>query len=325
MGRVCYNGEQDSEESDGGLTDNILPEEALPICDYEGSTYRTDFWEGRGREYEDLVERIALHRLLPPAGTRLLDVGAGFGRLVDLYTGYDEVVLLVYSCSLLREARERLGDDPRYRYVAASFYHLPFVAGLVETAVMVRVLHHAQDVPSVLDEIARVVCARGHFVLEYANKRHVKAMLRYLLRRQDWSPFDWQPVEFVALNFDFHPAYVRLHLAQAGFAVQQECAVSAFRLPVLKRVVPPRVLAVLDGLLQRPLAPLKPTPSVFVHACRDGDAAVAPAGVFFRCPACHGTDLSRGNDALFCRGCARRWPIANGIYDFRWPRPNDQK
>jgi hypothetical protein len=29
------------------------------ICDYEGSRYRYDFWEGKGREYEDMAERIA--------------------------------------------------------------------------------------------------------------------------------------------------------------------------------------------------------------------------------------------------------------------------
>ena len=36
------------------------------ICDYEGTSYRARFWEGQGREYEDLAERIALKRLLPP-------------------------------------------------------------------------------------------------------------------------------------------------------------------------------------------------------------------------------------------------------------------
>lgn len=304
------------------MTNSTLSENPLPICDYEGSGYRTDFWEGRGREYEDLVERIALRKLLPPAGTCLLDIGAGFGRLTGLYTGYDEVILLDYSTSLLHEAREQLDDTPRYRFVAANFYHLPFVDGLVETAVMVRVLHHAQDVPAVLGEVARVVRARGHFVLEYANKRHVKAVLRYLLRCQGWSPFDRQPVEFVALNFDFHPAYVRQHLVHAGFAIQQERAVSVFRLPLLKRTVPPRVLAALDGLLQRPLALLKPTPSVFLRASRDRSAPVAPAGAFFRCPACRSPDLVEGDGALACQGCARRWLIVDGVYDFRWPREN---
>ena len=57
------------------------------ICDYEGSSYRTDFWEGQGRQYEDMAERLALRKLLPPAGARLVEIGAGFGRLVDLYGG----------------------------------------------------------------------------------------------------------------------------------------------------------------------------------------------------------------------------------------------
>ena len=48
------------------------------ICDYEGSLYRTDFWEGQGREYEDLAERIALRKLLPPAGARLVEVSESF-------------------------------------------------------------------------------------------------------------------------------------------------------------------------------------------------------------------------------------------------------
>jgi hypothetical protein len=48
------------------------------ICDYEGSSYCTDFWEGRGREYEDLAERVALRKLLPPAGTHLVEVSESF-------------------------------------------------------------------------------------------------------------------------------------------------------------------------------------------------------------------------------------------------------
>ena len=44
------------------------PDIRPPICDYEGSNYRTEFWEGKGRNYEDQVERIALRRLLPKHG-----------------------------------------------------------------------------------------------------------------------------------------------------------------------------------------------------------------------------------------------------------------
>ena len=43
-----------------------------PVIDYEGSDYEERFW-GRGeRAYEDQAERIALRKLLPPAGRRLV-------------------------------------------------------------------------------------------------------------------------------------------------------------------------------------------------------------------------------------------------------------
>ena len=38
----------------------MMSQAARPICDYEGSAYRTEFW-GQGREYEDAVERVAFY------------------------------------------------------------------------------------------------------------------------------------------------------------------------------------------------------------------------------------------------------------------------
>ncbi len=180
-----------------------------PIIDYEGSRYRTDFWEGRGREYEDLAERYALRRLLPPSGEVLIEAGAGFGRLADLYQGYRRVVLVDYSFSLLQEARQRWGDDPRFLFVAASLYDLPFTDHSAAALVMVRVMHHLHSPALALREIGRVLHTQGAFLLEYANKRHLKAILRYLAGRQAWSPFALPPYEFVRLNYDFHPAWMQ--------------------------------------------------------------------------------------------------------------------
>jgi SAM-dependent methyltransferase len=289
------------------------------ICDYEDSSYRTDFWEGQGREYEDLAERIALRKLLPPAGARLVEIGAGFGRLADLYDGYQEVVLLDYSTSMLRQAQERLGRGGKYIYVAANLYAMPFVDSLFDTTVTVRVLHHVQHIPTALREIQRVLKPGGAYVLEYANKRHLKAVLRYLLGRQSWSPFAPEPYEFVELNYDFHPAWMAARLRETGFAIGRELAVSSLRLPLLKRLIPPRPLASLDSLLQGPTASLKLAPSVFVQARAEKGDAQAEVRGFFRCPSCHGTDLIEAEKALTCRDCGRRWAIDDGIYDFKQP------
>jgi len=288
-----------------------------PICDYEDSTYRTDFWEGQGREYEDLAERAALCALLPPEGGRLLDIGAGFGRLADLYDGYHQVVLLDYSLSQLRYARQRLGDE-RYVYVAADIYRLPLGTDTIDTAVMVRVLHHLVDVPVAFEQIARVTRPGGSLVLEFANKRHLKNVLRYLLRRGP-NPFSPAPYAFAPLHYDFHPAWVRSRLAEAGLEVGAARSVSFFRLGALKRGVPTPLLARLDAALQRPLAPLALAPSHF-YRCRvvkEDSGGAGAVDLTFRCPSCGHEPLTRVDQGWACAGCGATWPTIDGIHVFK--------
>jgi len=312
--------------------------DAPPICDYEGSDYRTRFWENENRAYEDLAERIAMRRLLPPQGGRLLEIGPGFGRLVDLYQGYEHIVLLDYSKSLLREAQQRLGRSPRYTYVAADVYRMPLADGLVDTTCMVRVMHHMADVPRALAQIHRAIRPGGAFVLEFASKVHLKSIARYLARRQDWSPFAPEPVEFVPLNYDFHPRWMRARLEDGGFEIERTRTTSHFRVPLLKRLVPARALAAMDGAVQWTGQWWTLTPSVFVRARRKGDAAgqgtdTGASGAphqpepgadcdpraLFVCPACEGSRWQAGEGEMHCLDCDTRWEIDDGIYDFKNP------
>lgn len=286
------------------------------ICDYEGSAYETDFWQGRGRDYEDRVERIALRRLLPPSGRRIVEIGAGFGRLTSELGAFDHVVLLDYSRTLLADARARLGDG-RYTYVAADVYRPPFRPGSFDAATLIRVIHHLADPPAALSHIREMLTPGAAFVLEYANKRHLKAMLRYALRRQAWSPYAPEPVEFVALNFDFHPAYMGRVLSEAGFRTARRMGVSFFRLGALKRTVPTGALTRLDAFLQ-PWFPLV-SPSVFtLNQAVGAGPDVVGEPLRFRCPLCGG-DLSDEGDVLTCQQDGERWAIRDGIYDFKEP------
>jgi ubiquinone/menaquinone biosynthesis C-methylase UbiE len=293
------------------------------ICDYEGSPYQTDFWT-QDRAYEDAVERIALKAMLPPSGHRLIEIGAGFGRLADLYSGYDEVILFDYSRSMLKEARANRGTSgpsgrPRYLFVAGDFYSLPFVAGLFNTATMVRVIHHAQKAPRVLRHINEILAPGGTFVLEFANKRNLKAIARWLTRRQSWSPFDPEPYEFIKLNFDFHPHWVRSQLEQSGFSIQAQRTVSHFRLGFLKRFVPSQFLSMLDALLQPTGRWWQLTPSVFVKSIVSHSKPSAHTNTFFRCPACGNARLIAQSSALACANCSAAWSVRDGIYDFKNP------
>ncbi|CAG0936564.1 putative S-adenosylmethionine-dependent methyltransferase/MSMEI_2290 [Thermoflexales bacterium] len=291
-----------------------------PVIDYEGSKYSTEFWNS-AREYEDRAERIAIRALLPPQGERLIDIGAGAGRLGDLYLGYDEVILMDYARSTIVEARERWGHDPRFKFVAADLYALPFVDGVFDSVVMIRVIHHIVDVPRALSNIRATLKPGSAFVFEFANKRHGKAIVRYLLRKQPWSPFDRKPIEFVQLNFDFHPAWMKQQLRAAGFSLRQTRAVSTFRLGALKRLFGAKRLAAIDGALQRPLAAVAVSPSIFtLCAPTPGPSPVVEQGRgVFACPTC-GAPLPAHplNDELCCAN-GHRWSVREGIYDFKTP------
>jgi ubiquinone/menaquinone biosynthesis C-methylase UbiE/DNA-directed RNA polymerase subunit RPC12/RpoP len=298
-----------------------MTQTARPVCDYEGSAYRTEFW-GHGREYEDAVERVALRHLLPPTGRRLVEIGAGYGRLAPLYSGYEEVVFFDYAHSQLQQARQLWGDSgpegqPRYIYVAGDFYRLPFAPGLFDAITTVRSLHHAADAPAVLQVLACSLGPGGTLVLEFANKRNLKAILRYVVRRQDWSPFDREPVEFAELNFDFHPAWIRKHLERTGLRLRAVRTVSHFRLGILKRLIPTSVLVALDGLLQPTGALWQLTPSVFVRCEAGDDRPAAAQGAFFRCTACGSIALVEEGHGVRCSDCGTRFAVRDGVYDFK--------
>jgi len=291
------------------------------ICDYEGSAYRADFWEGQGRAYEDLAERAAVRRLLPAHGRRIAHLGAGFGRMTDELSGYDQVIVLDYSRTMLRDAQARLGADPRYVFVAADIYYLPLAPGSCDAALMERVIHHFADAPAALRQVRAALAPGAAFVLEFASKRNLKAILRWALRRQTWSPFDRAPVEFVELNFDFHPQYMADALAAAGFRTERRLAVSYLRLGLLKRALPTALLVGLDRLLQ-PTGQLAPfSPSVFTLNRAVGAAPPAALdGPLFKCLTC-GAPLRHEPDAVACPSGDGRWAFRDGIYDFKTPLP----
>jgi ubiquinone/menaquinone biosynthesis C-methylase UbiE len=296
------------------------PKNSPPVCDYEGSDYQASFWDQGGREYEDRTEAIALKRLLPKSGQIMLEVGAGAGRNSPRYAGFERVVLVDYSTTQLQQAQSRLGRPDRYTFVAADVYRLPFVDSLFDGATMIRTLHHMADAPGALSQIRNVLQPGSVFVLEFASKLNLKSILRYLFGRQKWSPFTREPVEFVALNFDFHPKAVRGWLQELGFRIEKMLTVSHFRWAPLKRLVPTGILVTLDSLAQWTGSLWQLTPSVFVRASLGGERNRSVPGdviQWFKCPECGKSPLVDHKSYLQCSSCSRQWAIYEGIYDFK--------
>lgn len=299
-----------------------------PVCNYEGSDYQDSFWEKGGRAYEDGCEAVALKRLLPDGGSfkptecgrHLLELGAGAGRNTPRYQSYEKVTLLDYSSTQLKQAHQRLGDNPAYRYVAADIYRLPFVDGVFDGATMIRTLHHMADAPLALGQVRRVLQPGATFILEYANKRNIKSILRYWLGRQKWSPFTPEPVEYIPLNFDFHPSSIRNWMAAAGFRIERTLTVSHLRMGLFKRLIPTRVLVALDSLFSLTGNWWQLSPSVFLKSVASARGGNAAEGEFFACPAC-GAALADTPPLLRCSKCGKEYPVRDGIYDLRIDPP----
>jgi SAM-dependent methyltransferase len=293
-----------------------MAEETPPVCSYEGSDYQQSFWESGGRAYEDAAEEIALRRLLPATGHRLLELGAGAGRNTPRYKGFDQITLVDFSLTQLQQAQQKLGSSDSYRFVAADIYHLPFNPNLFDAATMIRTLHHMKDAPLALQQVKGCLKPQAVFILEYANKLNLKAIIRYSLRKQTWSPYNREPIEFTELNFDFHPAFIRNLLQETGFRLERQLTVSHFRVNILKRLFPAKFLAALDSALSLTGDWLQLTPSVFTRSTVTGESQVEAAG-FFRCPACGDGNLADTPPELVCKACGKRYPVIDGIYDFR--------
>ena len=296
------------------------------VIDYEQSTYRTAFWQNANRRYEDAVERLALRRMLPPSGKRIVDLGAGFGRLANEYHRYDQVVLFDYSRSMLTQAVERWGHDARFVFVEGSVYAMPFVPHCMETVVMVRVMHHLAESPTALQEIDRVLQDGGTAILEFANKRNLKSMLRHMCRGQAWSPYAFEPVEFAEMHFNFHPLWMQKQLGLTGLNCEEAFSVSHLRLPALKNLLPADLLAQADSLLFRPGGKYPLGPSVFLQTRKRGvqQAPVASPGAhtsvanWLQCPLCQKAALVQPEPTvLTCTECEMAYPQEAGIWDFK--------
>ena len=132
-----------------------------------------------GQEAE--VEQ-ALLAAAPEPG-RLLDIGTGTGRLLELLAPAAETATGIdRSPEMLRLARAKLtGEGGQCADLRqADMHHLPFDSASFDTVTMQHVLHFADDPAMVLREAARVVAPGGRLLLaDYEAHSHEDLRTRY--------------------------------------------------------------------------------------------------------------------------------------------------
>lgn len=127
-----------------------------------------DWDEMRALGLDAAAVEAALLQLLPAHIGRLLDIGTGTGRVLELLGPRAHAALGVdASRAMLALARTRLAQ-PRFGHCAvrlADMYRLPLADDAFDVAVMQMVLHYAEDPARALAEAARVLAAGGRLVV----------------------------------------------------------------------------------------------------------------------------------------------------------------
>ena len=244
---------------------------AYDTYDYPG------YWIGR--EYEHEAEIFAIKSFLKkiPVIKNVVEIGAGFGRLVPAYFfRARRVVLTDPSSKLLKIARITLRDK-RISFLQSSVenLHPKLKVNTADLVLVVRVLHHIEDVDRAFAVIDKVTKKGGYLIVEFANKRHLKAVFAEFLHGNFTFPLDIFPKEVkgkikkrksVLPFYNYHPDIIKEKLRKLGFSIVEVRSVSNIRSTFLKSIFSTETLLLLERNLQIPLAYLSFGPSIFILA-----------------------------------------------------------
>ncbi|MCJ7665201.1 MAG: class I SAM-dependent methyltransferase, partial [Actinobacteria bacterium] len=248
----------------------------MPIrkSDYENYDYR-EFWEEDKRYYEDKSERIALRSILKGVDTSnklFVDIGCGYGRLFNEYSKFQRVILIDYSMQNLRNARDRisrfLADDPGrlsdILFISADATSLPIRDDSADAVLTVRVVHHLEKPEKYFDEVKRVLKNGSLYLLEFANKRNLKNIIRFFLGKMDTSPFNPVPSQVGETIKNYHPKDIYRKLAARDIRIKKIISVSNFRLGILKKIFGNRILIFFESMYQSIFSFITWGPSIFI-------------------------------------------------------------
>jgi ubiquinone/menaquinone biosynthesis C-methylase UbiE len=117
------------------------------------------------------VERAMLTLMRDIPLGRMLDIGTGTGRMVELFgASAQSIIAIDNSPEMLRLARAKLLESEtvsgsnlvqKTEFKQGDFNHLPMANGVVDSVILHQVLHYAQHPEAVLVEVSRVLKSAG--------------------------------------------------------------------------------------------------------------------------------------------------------------------
>ena len=245
----------------------------IKVCDYSHYNYKKEYWQNIDRRYEQLIETRTLQKLLKliPNVNTLMDLGCGFGRLFPCYEHKAENFILADYCKdLLKEARETIKSNKHILFLNANAYELPLVDQEVDLIISIRTLHHFIQPQDLIKEVSRVLKTNGYFIFEIPNKRNLKQILKFCIKKSKTNPFS-EDIYFLNEVFvNFHPKLIKRYLAENGLIIKKSLNTSFFRISLFKKIVPLPVLVMLDAACQKLFSFLNLSPSIYLLCQKTG-------------------------------------------------------
>lgn len=236
------------------------------------------YWIGREYEHKSEVQALKnffkkIHRV-----KKILEVGAGFGRLAKYYFYRGkQIILSDPSSKLLKVARETYKDKKNFKFIHSSLENLPnkLRNKSVDLVILVRVTHHLEDIEESIKIISKLLSTGGYFIFEFPNKSNYKAVFKNLIKGDITYPLnifskDIRSKKSLRTNalpfYNYHPDKMIELLTDNNFKIIDVLSVSNFRSSRIKKYISTDSLVYLESKLQKLFSYLYFGPSIFILA-----------------------------------------------------------
>lgn len=295
--------------------------------DYDYSTY----W--KKREYEHKSEELVLKKILKNKhGKRFIDIGGSFGRLTDQYFNkYEECVIVDYSLKTLQNNYEYLSKQyPNINLIAANAYYLPFKDNSFDGGLMVRVLHHIDRPKEYFKEANRIFNSNATYIQEFANKTHLKAVVRAILKG-DYKLFNDNPYQQPDQKnhegaregsdvpfLNYTSKWISRSLLENNFETKRKFGCSFFRINSLKKLLGTKILLILESFFQMAFSWSNISPSIFLETTvqKEKSEVITKFEDILVCPKCK-AQLTFNENKCNCKNCKLTFTKSKNIWDFR--------
>lgn len=163
---------------------------------------------------DDVVHRLAVAAALQ-SGVRILDIGAGTGRVALPLANFGcEVMALEPAMGMVQALRAK-AEATNVRVIAGDGAQLPFSAACFDVVVIARVLYLSSAWQHILEEVCRVLSPSGRLLHEWGNGEAGEQWVQ--IREKARALF-----EQAGINAPFHPGVrseseVHTRLVTLGF------------------------------------------------------------------------------------------------------------